>query len=95
MAHPRALSEQAEIDAEAWYRDYERVGTIDEKARALGVTRQTLYDAIRRVRGLDTTPVRRKLSALELGQLVGEALARCHVEPRQTVEQHSDDSDSV
>lgn len=93
MPHPRALTEQAAIDLEAWYCDFERVGTIDAKARELGISRQTLYDAVRRRRGLDTTPMRRKLTQFELGQLVGEVLARCHVEPRQTVKQQSDDSE--
>ena len=62
MSHPRALTEQSAIDLEQWFTDYERVGTVDAKARELGISKDTLYDTVRRVRGLDTRVVRKKVA---------------------------------
>jgi hypothetical protein len=66
MSRPRALTDEQAIAAEAWFADYERVGTFEEKAKALGITGATLRDAIRRVRGQDTKCTRHKLSAFEI-----------------------------
>jgi hypothetical protein len=65
VSRRRALSEQQAIDAEAWFADFERVGTFEQKARGLGVCEDTLRDAINRVRGKDTKTIRRKLSEAE------------------------------
>jgi hypothetical protein len=96
MPYPRALDDEEATAVEQWYRDYERVGSVNDKARELGVSRQALYDAIRRVRGLDTTATRRKLTAFGLGSLVGQVVT-IHVEhrqePRQTVGEQLDDSE--
>lgn len=70
MSRRRALSEQQAIDAEAWFSDYERVGTLQAKANELQVDVETLKDAIRRVRNQDTKPQRRKLSTAEIEELV-------------------------
>jgi hypothetical protein len=51
---PRALSDQEAVDAENWYSEYERVGTFEAKAKQLGVAKDTLRDAIRRVRNQPT-----------------------------------------
>ncbi len=61
MSRKRALTQEQAIEAEAWFRDYERVGTIKEKAKEFGVDDETLLDAIRRVRGEDPRPIRRKI----------------------------------
>lgn len=70
MSRRRALSEQQAIAAEAWFSDYERVGTLQAKANELQVDVETLKDAIRRVRNQDTKPQRRKLSTAEIEELV-------------------------
>lgn len=63
------------------------MGTFSAKARELGVTKDTLRDAIRRVRGLDTRNTREKLSSLEIDALANELLGgTCHVEHRQSDE---------
>lgn len=88
MTHPRALTEQEAIEAEQWFTDYERVGTFEEKARELGVAKDTLRDAIRRVRKQNTRVTREKLSTSELVklvELVEEAMF--HEEPRLTEEE--------
>jgi hypothetical protein len=68
----RALDEQQAIDAEIWFREYERVGTLEAKARSLNVDVETLRDAIKRVRGQEPRPLRRKLSDAELNQLISD-----------------------
>lgn len=89
MSHPRAISEQQAIELELWYREFERVGTFSAKAKEVGVTRITLRDTIRRVRGEDTRTIRRKLSALEIEQLVSN-LSTFQVEPEQDGEEQLD-----
>jgi hypothetical protein len=89
MSAERRLSDDEAILAELWFRDYERVGTFSAKARELRVDRNTLRDAIRRVRGQLTKNVRQKLTAIEIDQLATELLAGTHhVEPHQTGEEH-------
>lgn len=72
---PRALSPDMEREAAEWYEDFLRVGTFSGKARALGVSRSALRDAIRRYRGEITTPIRRKLSQHEIDALAEELVA--------------------
>ena len=72
MTRRRALTEQQAIEVELWFRDYERVGSLNAKARELNVSKDTLRDAIARVRGGETRPLRRKLSESELNQLVDD-----------------------
>lgn len=79
MSRRPALTEQQAIDAEAWFSDYERVGTLERKARELGVDTETLRDAIKRKRGIAPRPLRRKLSDAELNQLLDDI-------PRGTLE---------
>lgn len=99
MCHPRALNEAEAIEAEAWYSQFERIGTFSAKARQFGVTRDTLRDAIRRVRGQLTRNTRQKLSAFEIDRLAEEILAgtndTCHVERSQTGEECQKDFDGV
>jgi hypothetical protein len=70
MSRPRSLPDAEAIAAEQWFRDYERVGTFQAKCRELHVTSHTLRDAIRRVRGLDTRVLTRKLSEAEKLELI-------------------------
>lgn len=72
MSRRRALDEQKAIDLERWYSDYERVGTIDDKCRELGISEDTLRDTIKRVRGQDPRPLRRKLTSAEISQLIDD-----------------------
>ena len=97
MTHPRALTEQQAIDAESWYTDYERVGTIGQKCRQLGISPHTLYDAIRRVRGGDTRVVRAKMTAHDLDVLAATLMqdqsptnVNVPSESTQTVEEQLD-----
>jgi hypothetical protein len=84
----RRLSDDEAILAEAWYRDYERIGTFSAKARELKVDRNTLRDAIRRVRGELTKNTRDKLSAIDIDLLATELLGGTfHMEPHQTGEE--------
>lgn len=102
MSYPRALTDQQASDLELWYRDFERVGTFAGKCREMGVSRDTARDAIRRMRGIDTKTVRRKLSAFEVDQLADQLLGGIvgipqtfPVERRQTGEQEPDDTDAL
>lgn len=61
MTRRRVLTDEQALAAEAWFADYERVGTLKDKARELGVDDETLLDAIRRVRKQDPRPLKRKL----------------------------------
>lgn len=61
MTRRRALTDEQAIEAERWFSDYERVGTLKDKARELGVDDETLLDAIRRIRGEIPRPLKRKL----------------------------------
>jgi len=72
MSRKRVLSESQEIELERWYSDYQRIGTVDEKCKELGISEDTLRDAVRRVRGLDTKPLKRKLSEAEINQLIDD-----------------------
>lgn len=101
MSHPRALTEQEAIAAEQWFTEYERIGTFNAKAAELGVSRDTLRDAIRRVRGEDTRTTRTKLNEAELEALCNEVNrklginATFHMERRQNGEEQSAQPDSV
>jgi hypothetical protein len=79
MPHPRALTDEEAATAEQWFQEHERIGSVAAKAKELGVTRQTLYDAIRRVRGGDTVATRRKLTQFELGNLVATVVSQAVV----------------
>ena len=68
MTHPRALDEQAAIELERWYQDYERVGSVRSKCQELGITAHTLYDTVRRIRGQDTRVIREKLATFHMEQ---------------------------
>lgn len=70
MTHPRALSEQQAIDLEAWYGQYERIGSVRAKCEELGITPHTLYDAVRRIRGQETRVTRDKLSTFHMERTV-------------------------
>jgi hypothetical protein len=72
MSRKRALTEEQEAAAAAWFNDYERVGTFEQKAKELGVDTETLRDAIKRARGLMPRPLRRKLTNAELNQLLDD-----------------------
>ncbi len=70
MTRRRALTPEQEVALERWYSDYQRIGTVDEKCRELGISEDTLRDAIKRVRGEDTKPLRRKLSQADIDRLI-------------------------
>lgn len=75
MTHPRALDDATARELERWYQDYERVGTFAAKAQQLGVTKDTLRDAIRRVRGQDTRPLAKKLAAYSAALRASSAMS--------------------
>lgn len=79
MSRRRALDDEQIAALNAWYCDYERVGSLAEKARELNVDEQTIRDAIARVRGLSPRPVKRKLTTAEINQLIDGI----HVEPSE------------
>jgi hypothetical protein len=56
----------------AWFEDYQRVGTLKDKARELQVDEETLRDTIKRLRGELPRPTRRKLTTAELNQLLDD-----------------------
>lgn len=72
MSRRRALTDEQVKLAAAWFDDFERVGTFEQKARELNVCEDTLRDAIRRARGEDPRPLKRKLSEAELNQLIDD-----------------------
>jgi hypothetical protein len=72
MSRKRALTDEQEAAASAWFNDYERVGTFEQKAKELGVDTETLRDAIKRARGITPRPLRRKLTNAELNQLLDD-----------------------
>jgi hypothetical protein len=72
MTRRRALTDEQETALEAWYSDYQRIGTVDEKCRELGISEDTLRDAIKRVRGQITKPLKRKLSQADINQLIDD-----------------------
>jgi hypothetical protein len=72
MTRRRALTDEQEAALEAWYSDYQRIGTVDEKCRELGISEDTLRDAIKRVRGQITKPLKRKLSQADINQLIDD-----------------------
>lgn len=72
MSRLRKLTDAQEIELEAWYSSYERAGTIDAKCRELQISEDTLRDAVRRVRGEITKPLRRKLSEAEINTLLDD-----------------------
>ncbi len=74
MTHPRALSPEQEREAERWFTEYERIGTFAAKALELGVTKDTLRDSIRRVRGQDTRTLAKKLAAYSAALRASDAI---------------------
>jgi hypothetical protein len=72
MTRRRALTPDQEAALEAWYSDYQRIGTVDEKCRELGISEDTLRDAVKRVRGQEARPLRRKLSQADINQLIDD-----------------------
>lgn len=70
MSRRRVLTDDQCRDLEAWYSNYQRIGTIDEKCREAGISEDTFRDAIRRVRGEVPRPLKRKLSEAEINQLL-------------------------
>jgi len=85
------LDETEAQNLERWYSNFERVGTIGEKCRELGITPHTLYDTVRRVRGELTRTTREKLSTEQIDALTTEILAgTSNVEPAQTLEEQLD-----
>ena len=75
MSRRRVLTPEQETALEAWYSNYERIGTVDAKCRELGISEDAFRDAIKRVRGQETRAVKRKLSDAELNQLA-DAISR-------------------
>jgi hypothetical protein len=58
----------------AWFDDYQRVGTLKDKARELQVDEETLRDTIKRLRGEMTRPTRRKILDAELNQQLDDIM---------------------
>lgn len=80
MTRRRVLTTDQERALEAWYSDFERIGTVDEKCRELGISEDTFRDAVRRVRGETVRNTRRKLSEAEINQLIDD-ISRGTLEP--------------
>jgi hypothetical protein len=72
MSRRRALTDEQAQLAAIWFDDFERVGTFEQKARELNVCEDTLRDAIRRARGEDTKPLKRKLDQAEIDRLLDD-----------------------
>jgi DNA invertase Pin-like site-specific DNA recombinase len=72
MGRRRALTPEQSQAAAAWFADFKRIGTFEQKAREMGVSEDTLRDAIKRARGEDPKPVKRKLTAAEIDRLVDD-----------------------
>jgi hypothetical protein len=89
MSRKRALTEQQAIDAEAWFSEYERIGTVDAKCRELGVSEDTLRDAVRRVRGELTKPIRRKISEAESSRMLEIPCKPCRLCGAEHSRRHS------
>lgn len=72
MTRRRALTDEQCAELARWYEDYQRIGTVDEKCRELGISEDTLRDAVRRARGEEPRPLRRKLSQADINQLIDD-----------------------
>jgi cytochrome c553 len=72
VSRKRVLTDAQCQDLEAWYSNFQRIGTVDEKCREVGISEDTFRDAIRRVRGETPRPLRRKLSEAEINQLADD-----------------------
>jgi hypothetical protein len=74
MSRRRVLLPDQERALELWYRDYERIGTVDEKCREYGISEDAFRDAIKRQRSLDVRSMQRKLAEAivqaEISQLI-------------------------
>lgn len=80
MTRRRALTDEQAKLAAAWFDDFERVGTFEQKARELNVCEDTLRDAIARAKGKDPRPLKRKLDEAELIRLLDDI-------PRGTIDE--------
>lgn len=61
MSKPRVLNGDQDKALAAWFADLRRLGTVQSKARELGISVSALYDAIARGQGKPTTGERFKL----------------------------------
>lgn len=52
-----------------WFKNYQRIGTFAEKAKEVGVSEQTLRNAIDRGLGKDDSNLRQKLSGADIDEL--------------------------
>lgn len=62
MSRPTKFTPGACAELAEWFRNYQRVGTFAEKARELGVSEQTLRNAIDRGLGKDDANMRQKMA---------------------------------
>lgn len=64
MSRKRALSPQLETELADWFKDYERIGSLADKCRQLGIVPRTAHNVIARLNGTDTTYTRQKIAEL-------------------------------
>lgn len=62
MSKPRVLDDKKDAELAAWFANLRRMGTVQQKARELGISVSALYDAIARGDGRLTTGARYKLA---------------------------------
>lgn len=72
MSRRRALTDEQCKELAAWFQSIRSMGTVAAKARALGISKPALYDAIARGEGRLPSATRHKLSELEIEQLAEE-----------------------
>lgn len=62
MTRRRALTPDQEVALLAWYDDFERVGSLANKARELNIDVRTLHNTVARVKGKETSYGRQKIA---------------------------------
>ena len=63
MSKPRVTTDEQCAELAAWFADLRRLGTVQSKARDLGISVSALYDAIARGQGRMTAGARMKISS--------------------------------
>jgi transcriptional/translational regulatory protein YebC/TACO1 len=66
MPRKLKLSQGACEELAEWFKNYQRIGTFAEKAKEVGVSEQTLRNAIDRGLGRDDGNLRQKLSNADI-----------------------------
>lgn len=72
MSAPRKLTDEQCRELAQWFQSVRNLGTVAAKAKALGISKPALYDAIARGEGRMPSATRHKLSELEIEQLAEE-----------------------